>query len=85
MHQHEDETDHEQESQSRSKSHLLMMAICCILPLVTIVSLLAIFPGSPYLLFSAVLLCPLSMSLMMLPNWLHRKKEAAETHGRSSR
>ncbi|MGA2768385.1 MAG: hypothetical protein ABSF24_08745 [Candidatus Bathyarchaeia archaeon] len=84
MHQHEDETDHGYESQSTSKSHVLMMALCCILPLVAIASLLAIFPGSPYLLFPAVLLCPLSMSLMMLPDWLHRKKEAVEKHGHAS-
>jgi hypothetical protein len=80
MHQHGDETDHEHESHSTSKSHGLMMALCCILPMVAIVSLFAIFPGSPYLIFLGVLLCPLSMSLMMLPNWLHRKKEAEE-HG----
>jgi hypothetical protein len=80
MQQPENETDHEHESHLTSKSHMLVMALCCMLPLVAIVSLPAILPGSPYLLFFAVLLCPLSMFLMVLPDLLHKKKEAPEKH-----
>jgi hypothetical protein len=80
MHQHEDETDHKHEGHSASNTHMLIMILCCIIPLVAVASFLAIFPENPYLLFSAFLLCPVFMVLMMLPDWLHRKRETAEKH-----
>ena len=73
MHNHE--TDAENEEASMSKLHMLIMALCCIFPMVILIAVFVVFPGSPYLTFLIVLLCPLSMLLMRLPRLLPRKKK----------
>jgi L-asparagine transporter-like permease len=76
MHNHE--TDAENEDTSMSKLHMLVMALCCILPMVILIAVFAVFQGSPYLSFLIILICPLSMLLMHLPRMLPRKKKTEE-------
>jgi len=75
----EHQKSHETDNESHSKRHILLMALCCLLPMITLVALLAIFPGNAFLGFFAFLLCPLSMLLMHLPNMLSRKKKTEKT------
>ena len=75
MQEHDDSHN---ENSSMSKRHMLIMALCCLLPMVVLIAVFALFPGSPYLNFFIVLLCPLSMFLMQLPRLLRRKKNTEE-------
>jgi hypothetical protein len=50
------------------------MALCCFLPIIVVFGLRAVYPGNSYLYFAAFLICPLSMLMMYLPNFLSRKK-----------
>lgn len=81
MHEHEPDSDTAEGSMS--KTHLIIMAICCILPMVLLIVVFAVFPGSPYLTFLIVLLCPLSMVMMQLPRLFSRKKKTGETQPQS--
>jgi len=63
--------NNEQEGHN-SKKHLLMMVICCLLPMALIISIATLFPGAPYLGSILIFICPISMLLMMLPNWLSK-------------
>lgn len=73
---------HEQEHEGHdSNKHMLMMVLCCVLPMVAIVSIAFLFPGAPYLGLILTFICPVSMLLMMLPNWLSKnKKKKASCH-----
>ena len=75
----EQQKSHEIDNDSHGKRHMLLMALCCMLPVITVVALLVFFPGNAYLGFFAFLLCPLSMLLMHLPNMLSRKKKTEKT------
>jgi Zn-dependent protease with chaperone function len=75
-HQTEHATEHES---SHSAKHMLLMMLCCLLPIIAIVAITMLFPGASYLGFLFVLICPLGMLLMMLPNWLSKKKKAKES------
>ncbi len=68
-HQIGDETEHK----SQSNKRMLLMALCCLLPLVAVVAVASLFPASSYLSFIFILACPLMMVMMMLPNWLSKK------------
>jgi hypothetical protein len=71
----EQQKSRETDNDSRGNRHMLLMTLCCMLPVITVVVLLVFFPGNAYLGFFAFLLCPLSMLLMHLPNILPRKKK----------
>ena len=60
--------------QGHSKKHMILMMLCCVLPVVAIVAVGAIFPQASYLNLLFLLVCPLMMVAMMIPNWLSKKK-----------
>ncbi len=72
MHEHEDQ---ENEGGSMSKRHMLIMVLCCVIPIALLIGISALYPGSPYFSFAIVLLCPLFMLLMHLPRMLPKKKK----------
>ncbi len=45
--------------------HMLIMVLCCVIPLVTLGVLWAIGVSGSYLIFGVILLCPLLHILMM--------------------
>jgi len=67
--------NHQTDSGSSSKRHALIMTLCCLLPMVSIIAVFLVFPGNPYLYFLVVLICPLSMLLMFLPQLQLKKKK----------
>jgi len=71
----ENEKEHGHDHGTVSKRHMLLMALCCILPVIVLMALFAFFPETPYLGFFATIICPLAMVLMYLPNLLNRKKK----------
>jgi uncharacterized membrane protein len=75
VNQQQNQEQEEEHEGHDSKKHMLMMVLCCLLPMVAIVSIAFLFPGAPYLGSVLFLICPLSMVLMMLPNWLSKKKK----------
>jgi hypothetical protein len=90
MHQHEDETNHEHEGHSTSKSHVLMMALCCILPLVAIVTFgsLSWKPLPAFLCCSPVPLIHVSNDVAKPAAWEKRSGRKAWTFkpvGKASR
>ena len=72
---HENHTDNESASETPSKRHVLVMALCCLLPIIVVTAVFALFPGLSYLSYLLVLLCPLSMLMMHLPQMLSKKKK----------
>lgn len=75
----DDHTNYEMEHGSHSTKHMLLMMLCCMLPIIAIVVVSVIFPEVSYLNFLFVLICPLSMALMMLPTLLSKKKNTNES------
>lgn len=75
----EHQTEHETEHESHSAKHMILMMLCCFLPIIALVAVAVLFPGASYLVFLFVLICPLAMGLMMLPNLLSKKKKAKES------
>lgn len=75
----DDHANYEMEHESHSTKHMLLMMLCCMLPIIAIVVVAALFPEASYLNFLFVLICPLSMALMMLPNFLSKKKKTNES------
>ena len=73
-----DHQDHEKEKVHTNNRHMIMMVLCCAIPMVAFVVVFALFPGSPYLGFMALVLCPLMMVFMHLPSLFDRKKKADE-------
>jgi len=52
--------------QKLRQNHLLMMAICCLIPIILIIGLLSLFKGSSdYWFWLIILLCPISHIWMM--------------------
>jgi uncharacterized membrane protein len=78
----EQQKSHEADHESHNNRHMLLMALCCLMPVITVAALSAFFPGNAYIGFLAFLICPLSMLLMHLPNMLSRKKKT-EKHEQS--
>ena len=74
-----DPTHHESENHGFSVKHSLLMMLCCILPVFAIVAIAFLFSGASYLSFLFILVCPLSMALMMLPNLLSKKKKTQKS------
>ena len=72
-------TEHETGHETHSKKHMILMMLCCMLPIVAIAIVAALFPEASYLNFLFILICPLSMALMMLPNWLSKNKKEKES------
>jgi len=72
-------TDHEIGQHDHSKRHMILMMLCCMAPIMAIVAVAAIFPEASYLNFLFILICPLAMGLMMLPNLLSKKKKSKES------
>ena len=68
------EHDHASEDHPHAKWHLLLMLLCCLIPIVIIVAISFTNIGGPYLPFLLlVLLCPLMMLLMLLPRILFKR------------
>jgi predicted permease len=59
---------------------MLMMVLCCALPIIAVMAVLVLFPGNPYSGFLILVLCPLAMLLIHLPQALSRKKRSSEKH-----
>ena len=78
MHEHEQE--HESKGAKYSKSHLLIMALCCLIPIVILIAIIYANVESTYLPLLLVLLCPVLMFLMYLPRILSKKKRMGGTH-----
>lgn len=74
--------EHEQDKSSGlvySKGHLLIMALCCLVPVVILAVIVAANVGDFYVPFLLVFLCPLMMLLMhFLPQLFMRKKRRTE-------
>ncbi len=71
----EHQTNEETEHQSHGAKHMITMMMCCFLPIIAIVVIATIFPASSYLTFAFILICPLSMIMMYLPDLLSKKKK----------
>lgn len=71
---HEHGQGHDSEGTGHGRLHLLIMMLCCLIPIVVIAVLLFANVGGTYLPFVFVFLCPLMMLLMMLPRMWARKK-----------
>ncbi len=71
----ENQTGSEAEHQSHSARHMLMMLLCCLLPIAVVFGFSFAFPANPYLNFLVIAICPLSMILMHLPNLISKKKK----------
>jgi hypothetical protein len=71
--------DQETSHESHSAKHMILMMVCCMLPIIAIVAVAALFPGTSYLNYLFILICPLGMALMMLPNLLSKKKKSKES------
>lgn len=71
-------TEHETGHEAHSTRHMILMMLCCMLPIIAIVVIAALFPEASYLNFLFILICPISMVLMILPNWLSKNKKAKE-------
>ena len=67
--------NHESEHGSTSKLHVLLMALCCVAPVIVIVVLVSVFPSNSYVSFLVLAICPLSMILMQLVHKLSRRKK----------
>jgi len=65
--------EHESEGSVYSKWHLVIMALCCLIPIVILVIIVYANIESSYLFFLPILLCPLLMILMDLISRLLRK------------
>jgi len=70
--------NHESVQGKPSRRHALLMALCCIAPMIAVIALVTVYPGNPYATFLVLAICPLSMLLMQLPHLLSRKKKTAE-------
>ena len=73
-----------QESQQKansswiSKHHMLLMILCCLIPITAIVILRLVGIQSSFLSFAVVLICPVSMVMMML--FMHKKSDGNGSH-----
>jgi len=72
--------EHESEGSVYSKWHLVIMALCCLIPIVILVIIVYANIESPYLPFVLILLCPLLMIIMHLLPMLFRKPRKEENH-----
>jgi uncharacterized membrane protein len=71
------------ESQTNSKSwisrhHMLLMILCCSLPIATILVLSRIGVQRGFLSFAVLLICPVSMVIMML--FMHKMGNKKDEH-----
>jgi len=71
--------DQETSNESHGSKHMILMMLCCMLPIMAIVAVDALFPRASYLNFLFILICPLVMGLMMIPNLLSQKKNSKES------
>ncbi len=74
------QTESQTEIESHGSKHMLLMILCCFLPMIAIVFIAFLFPNTPYLGFLFLFICPLAMGLMMLPNFLSKKKTKGSCH-----
>ncbi len=63
-----------------SKHHMLLMILCCMIPIIAIVILRVIGVQSSFLSFAVVLVCPLSMVIMMVAMATQGKKDGGHIH-----
>jgi len=70
----EHEQEHASEGATYSGSHLLIMALCCLIPIAILIAVVSANIESAYLPFILILLCPLLMLLIHVPRMLPRKK-----------
>jgi len=73
-HGYQHESEQASETAEHGKRHLLIMALCCLIPIVMIIALVFANVESTYLYFLLILLCPLMHLLSMLP----RRKRIGE-------
>lgn len=52
--------DQETSHESHGTKHMILMMLCCMLPIIAIVVVAALFPGASYLNFLFILVCPLA-------------------------
>jgi len=72
--------EHESEGAAYSKRHLLIMALCCLIPIAILMAIVFANIESSYLPFLIILLCPLLMLLMRLLPMFSRKSRKEESH-----
>jgi len=77
---HEKEQTHESEGATYSRSHLVIMMLCCLIPIVLILVVISDNIESTYLPIMLVLSCPLLMLMMQLSRMLPRKRRTEENH-----
>ncbi len=70
--------EHEPEGAGFSKSHLLIMALCCLIPVAIILVIVYVNIGGAYFPYLLVLTCPLLMILMHLPRMRPRRDKEAQ-------
>lgn len=58
--------------QKIKQNHLLMMVLCCLIPVILVIGLFSFFKGS-FLIWAMLLLCPL-MHLLMMKGHGHKKE-----------
>lgn len=75
---HNDGPEHETSSTASTRLHILIMALCCVIPIAIVAVLLFANVGTSFLPYLLVVLCPLLMLLMYLPQMLPRKKTLKE-------
>lgn len=75
-HGHKDDSE---DGGHNSKSHLLIMALSCLIPIIILLIVVNANIEASYLPFLLILLCPLMMLLMHLPRTLGRKKRTEKT------
>ena len=64
-----------------SKHHMLLMILCCLIPIAAILVLRTIGVQSSFLTYAVVLICPLSMVIMMVTMASsHGKKDGGHIH-----
>lgn len=73
IHLSEHEHGHQSEGHAYGKWHLILMLLCCLIPIAVIVAISFANVGGPSLLFLLVLICPLMMLLMLLPRILPKR------------
>lgn len=57
-----------------ARHHMLLMVLCCLVPIVAIAGLSLAGVRNAFLSFAMVLVCPLSMVIMMLLMFKSRKR-----------
>ncbi len=74
---HEHDEEHESEGAEHSRTHLLLMTLCCLIPIIIVAALVFAKMGGTYLPLVVVFLCPFLMLLMFIPS-RHPKQRKLE-------